>query len=77
MFFDWLRSHRPDLVPRYERLYAGRSRVPERERRAIERAAGLHRTRLPSERGHRVQRGGERRDPPPAPPEPARQEALF
>ncbi len=77
VFFDWLRSHRPDLVPRYERLYAGRSRVPERERRAIERAAGLHRSRLPPERGHRVQRGGERRDPPPAPPEPARQEALF
>ena len=77
VFFDWLRAHRPDLVPRYERLYAGRSRVPERERRAIERAAGLQRTRLPSERGHRVQRGGARRDPPPAPPEPARQEALF
>ena len=23
IFFDWLRTHRPDLVPRYERLYAG------------------------------------------------------
>ena len=22
IFFDWLREHRPDLVPRYERLYA-------------------------------------------------------
>ena len=76
VFFDWLRAHRPDLVPRYERLYAGRSRVPDRERRAIERAAGLQRTRLPSERGHRVQ-GTPRRDPPPAPPQPARQEALF
>ena len=40
IFFDWLRSYRPDLVPRYERLYARGAYVPERERRAIERAAG-------------------------------------
>ncbi len=40
IFLDWLRSYRPDLVPRYERLYARGAYVPERERRAIERAAG-------------------------------------
>ena len=25
IFFDWLREHRPDLLPRYERLYRNRS----------------------------------------------------
>ena len=35
VFFDWLRSHRPDLVPRYERLYAARRvRAAAGERRA-------------------------------------------
>ena len=46
IYFDWLRSYRPDLVPRYERLYARGGRVPMRERRAIERAAGLPAARL-------------------------------
>ena len=46
VFFGWLRSYRPDLVPRYERLYSRGSRVPDRERRAIERAAGLPSARL-------------------------------
>ena len=45
IFFDWLRAYRPDLVPRYEQLYARGGRLPLRERRAIERAAGLHRLR--------------------------------
>ena len=45
IFFDWLRSYRPDLVPRYERLYAHGAYVPERDRRAIERAAGMPRAR--------------------------------
>ena len=54
------------------------ARVPERERRAIERAAGLQRARLPSERARTACGAPARRDPPPAPPrEPARQEALF
>ena len=41
VFFDWLRAHRPDLVPRYERLYAGRARLAPGDRRRIERASGL------------------------------------
>ena len=41
VFFDWLRGYRPDLVPRYERLYARGAYVPNRERRRIERAAHL------------------------------------
>jgi hypothetical protein len=34
IFFDWLRAHRPDLVPRYEQLYRrGAYMAPaERER---------------------------------------------
>jgi DNA repair photolyase len=39
IFFGWLREHRPDLVPRYERLYRRGAYVPESDRRAIERAA--------------------------------------
>jgi hypothetical protein len=34
------REHRPDLVERYERLYAGGAYLPADERRTIEQAAG-------------------------------------
>jgi DNA repair photolyase len=36
IFFDWLRQYRPDLVPRYERLYAAGAYMarPERDRLA-------------------------------------------
>src|SRR5829696_3506106 len=40
IFFGWLREHRPDLIPRYERLYSRGAYVPEAERRTIERSAG-------------------------------------
>ena len=40
VFFEWLREHRPDLVERYERLYARGAYLPADERRAIEQAAG-------------------------------------
>ncbi len=40
VFMDWLRLKRPDLVPRYEQLYAGRrAYLPAEERKKIE--AGL------------------------------------
>ena len=32
VFFDWLRSYRPDLVPRYEALYARGAYAPQAER---------------------------------------------
>jgi DNA repair photolyase len=32
IFMDWLRSNRPDLVPRYERLYARGAYAPKAER---------------------------------------------
>ena len=40
VFFDWLREHRPDLLPRYEELYRRGAYLPEAQRREIERAAG-------------------------------------
>jgi DNA repair photolyase len=78
IFFEWLRSYRPDLVPRYERLYARGAYVPQKERRAIERAAGLPRLRAYTERfEHR--KGMRQAAAPPAPPpaEHARQATLF
>jgi DNA repair photolyase len=78
IFFDWLRSYRPDLVPRYERLYARGAYVPERERRAIARAAGLPTARLRANSDRFKHRRGTRSTPAPAAPrEEVRQELLF
>jgi DNA repair photolyase len=78
VFFGWLRSYRPDLVPRYERLYSRGSRVPTRERRAIERAAGLPNVRLtPKPERFRHRGAAARPAPPPAREEVARQGSLF
>ena len=78
IFFDWLRSYRPDLVPRYERLYARGAYVPERERRAIERAAGLPGFRKRYDPERVTHRGAPRRPEPPATRgEEVRQERLF
>jgi len=35
LFFDWLREHRPELIPRYERLYARGAYVPRAEGRRL------------------------------------------
>ncbi|MEA2390953.1 MAG: hypothetical protein QOK31_1062 [Solirubrobacteraceae bacterium] len=35
IFFDWLRSYRPDLVPRYEQLYRRGAYAPAPERRRL------------------------------------------
>jgi DNA repair photolyase len=53
VFMDWLRSYRPDLVPRYEALYARGAYAPQAER---DRLAQLVRS------GRRVT-PGLRRDP--------------
>ena len=37
VFMDWLRSYRPDLVPRYERLYARGAYAPKAERERLSR----------------------------------------
>jgi len=78
VFFEWLRSYRPDLVPRYEELYARRSRVPERERREIERAAGLAKARMRAGPDRYRHRGSAATSAPAAPVrEVVRQEPLF
>ena len=40
IFFEWLRSYRPDLVPRYERLYARGAYVGKEERERIQALVG-------------------------------------
>lgn len=35
VFFEWLRSYRPDLVPRYEELYRRGAYAPKEERRRL------------------------------------------
>ena len=35
LWFEWLREHRPDLVPRYERLYRRGAYAPPEERRRL------------------------------------------
>ncbi len=58
VFMEWLRSYRPDLVPRYERLYARGAYVGKEER---ERIQALLRRR-PGRRGMPALRGPARED---------------
>src|SRR5689334_18099745 len=78
IFFDWLRAHRPDLVPRYERLYARGAYAPQAER---ERIAGLLRRgdddRGPRPPASRMRWSQPAREPKAPPPQKPRQEALF
>ena len=86
IWFDWLRAHRPDLIPRYEKLYARGAYAPPAERERL--AAMARRGERPSFDGAEAQRGpSARRVPRRGPPtdEPAlpprrpapRQEVLF
>jgi DNA repair photolyase len=81
IFFDWLRTHRPDLLERYERLYARGAYLPADERRTIERAAGAPWARRGYAERFRQRGGGGRRAPDPLPDReevrPAAQESLF
>ena len=87
IFMDWLRSNRPDLVPRYERLYARGAYALKEERRrisALVRQPGQveRSSRTPPRRRGRQAPVSER-DPAEVEPQPAgampkpRQEALF
>lgn len=85
VFMDWLRSQRPDLVPRYEQLYARGAYAPKAERERIAGVLAAARRKHPL-RGTRA--GAFRRNArspaldsrPPAPPPRApvaTQQALF
>src|SRR5829696_4712964 len=82
IFFEWLREHRPDLVERYEHLYANRSYLSPADRRKIELAAGAPWLRRTGSDPFRDRHRGDRRaesPPPPAAPLERRaiQESLF
>jgi DNA repair photolyase len=80
LWFDWLRAYRPDLIPRYEQLYARGAYAPVKER---ERIARLVRKRAPKAssallESRRLMPGTARREEPAAPPaREAVQGALF
>src|SRR5687768_15483554 len=40
IFFDWLQAHRPDLIPRYEQLYARGAYAPPAERKRLSQLVG-------------------------------------
>lgn len=77
VFMDWLRSQRPDLVPRYEELYRRRAYAPPEERARL--SALVRRGRAPGA----FWRGRRRRDADAAceddavPVPRSRQESLF
>jgi DNA repair photolyase len=64
LWFDWLREHRPDLIPRYERLYRRGAYAPHEEQERI--AALVKRRDAPP--GARMRWRLE--DPQPKPPGP-------
>src|SRR5215216_3004213 len=47
VFMDWLRSQRPDLVPRYEQLYARRAYAPKEEQQRIQALLSAARAKHP------------------------------
>ena len=67
IFFDWLRQYRPDLLPRYERLYArgGTMEASERQRLGALVKRGTRARRLRSGRARRA--GGSSPEARPAP----------
>ena len=42
IFFDWLREHRPDLIPLYERLYARGAYAPKEVQERMRKLASSH-----------------------------------
>ena len=65
IYMDWLRQYRPDLLPRYEELYAGGATLPAAERQRISRLIG--RRRSPGARTRRVAPFRRPAGPEPAP----------
>jgi DNA repair photolyase len=81
IFFAWLREQRPDLVERYERLYAKSGYLSSAERHKIEVAAGAPWLRRMDRDPYRHRHRGGRRPPEPLLPvlaaRPPKQETLF
>jgi DNA repair photolyase len=71
IWFDWLRSNRPDLIPRYENLYARGAYLPREEKERLAKLADFS----PRSRPARPLVDRPKFEPPPE-PEPA-QAKLF
>ena len=69
IFFEWLRSQRPDLLPLYERLYARGAYAPKAERERLAKLTRGH--------GRRFLRPAAAEEPAPREPPPAPQGSLF
>jgi len=69
IFFEWLRSQRPDLLPLYERLYARGAYAPKAERERLAKLTQGH--------GRRFLRPTAAEEPAPREPPPAPQGSLF
>ena len=78
LWFDWLRAHRPDLVPRYEELFRRGAYMPVEERERLSALVRTGRPRRGSMRGADPGPGAPRsgRRPRAAPLKPD-QQALF
>jgi DNA repair photolyase len=75
IWFDWLRQYRPDLLPRYERLYSRGAYLPRAEQ---ERLSRLVRSGRRSTGGTRsVRRKAKAARPAEVSPPPERQQHLF
>ncbi len=57
IFFGWLREHRPDLIPRYEEIYARGAYAAADERKRLEALVRSSRRRPPPPRPKWSQRG--------------------
>ncbi|HYI80676.1 MAG TPA: LAGLIDADG family homing endonuclease [Thermoleophilaceae bacterium] len=72
IFLDWLRGYRPDLLPRYEELYAGGAYAPKAERERIARLA-----QVPGRSNWRKAFRGRGASPPAETPSAPEQPSLF
>jgi DNA repair photolyase len=68
VFFDWLREYRPDLLPRYERLYERGAYLPQPERKRLGAVVAGARRKAGGRAAGRP-RGIAREDRDPAPPD--------
>ena len=71
IFMDWLRSYRPDLVPRYEEIYARGAYAPKEERDRIGRLI------RPRGRATVFRRGRSEMKAPDPPPQPEPEQASL
>jgi DNA repair photolyase len=77
LFFDWLRSCRPELVEHYEELYARGAYAPLPERHRLAALVRRDPEQTWPSRFRENGRGPEAPERTPAPPRPAPQQSLF